>query len=524
MKIQIDVVTGFLDSGKTTYINQTLRDYSISGKKTVVLQFEYGEIDVDNRLTENIIIEKLNKGKQFDCEYIKEIIKKYNPQRIIIEYNGMKPINALFEVFEERTVRKRCSINYIVNTIDAATFEIFMNNMGSMFIEQISNSDIIVLNKTDGISIDKLDSIKKTIKTLNVSADIVNKSQEKKLEKIKSEDKFLFVILSMVAIYFIIAILRGVDFVSIESDLSWMKTFNTVFLSILMQAFPFILIGVFVSSFLQVCISDETFVRIFPRKMGFGFIVAILAGFLFPVCDCAIVPVASRLIKKGVPVPVAITFMLSAPLVNPVVIASTLYAFQGQPYIALLRVSTGIAIAIAVGISFIFFPEEKSIIKSGSDKLSCGCEYCNGDMQKRKGLSGKFGMIFNHAGAEFFQVGKYVIAGAFLSSIFQVAVPKDIFNNLFGRNVVALIVMMLAAFVFSVCSTSDAFIARTFTNQFPTGAIMGFLILGPMIDIKNMLMLLSSFRKGFVIKLVLFIFTFAFVLLYFQMLMLSFFM
>jgi uncharacterized membrane protein YraQ (UPF0718 family) len=398
-----------------------------------------------------------------------------------------------------------------------------MNNMGTMLTEQISNSESILLNKTEGISNEELDSIERAVRKLNESADIVQKVP-KHSRKTKSEDKFLLAILSMAALYFMISVFKEIDFVLIRNDMSWLNTFSTVFLSILMQAFPFILIGVFISSILQVFISDEALIRIFPRNTIFGFVFAVLAGFLFPVCDCAIVPVASRLIKKGVPVPAAITFMLSAPLVNPVVIASTLYAFHGQPYIALLRVCTGIAVALAVGISFIFFTEEKSIIRQGQDKLSCSCEYCSSGTESGKGISAKLGMVFSHAGAEFFEVGRYVIVGAFLSSLFQVAVPKDIFDKLLGRNVLSLIVMMLAAFVFSVCSTSDAFIARTFTNQFSTGAILGFLILGPMIDIKNLLMLLSSFKKGFVVKLILFIFTFSFVLLYLQMLILSLFL
>ena len=102
----------------------------------------------------------------------------------------------------------------------------------------------------------------------------------------------------------------------------------------------------------------------------------------------------------------------------------------------------------------------------------------------------------------------------------QTLIPKDIFSSLHGQNALSLLVMMFAAFLFSVCSTSDAFIARTFINQFSTSNVMGFMVLGPMIDVKNMLMLLSSFKKRFVIKLVLLIFGIAFIALYFMTLIL----
>jgi uncharacterized membrane protein YraQ (UPF0718 family) len=287
-----------------------------------------------------------------------------------------------------------------------------------------------------------------------------------------------------------------------------------IFLSILIQAIPFILIGILLSSILQVAIPSETIVRLFPQKKATGFITAIFAGVFFPVCDCAIVPVATRLIKKGVPLPVAITFMLSAPLVNPIVIASTLYAFPKQPTIALLRVSIGILIAVIVGATFLFFKEKKSIFKRSLDNIHCSCGCCSDRIQNKTGIIKKLELIFMHASTEFFQVGKFLIIGAFFSSLFQVCISKDIFNNLWGHKILSLLVMMLAAFVFSICSTSDAFIAKTFSLQFSTGAIMGFLVLGPMIDIKNMLMLLASFKKSFVIKLIATIFIVTFLILY----------
>lgn len=335
---------------------------------------------------------------------------------------------------------------------------------------------------------------------------------------LKIKDRFLLILFSLIVLYFMFIIFGTIDLSSVKIDATKLMAVNTVFLSILMQAFPFILIGVFVSSILQVIIPNETLVRIFPRKKGLGFIVAIFAGVLFPLCDCAIVPVAARLIKKGVAIPVAITFMLSAPLVNPIVIASTLYAFPGQPVIALYRIYFGVTVALVVGLMFVLFPNKSSIIKREFNNRECNCGHGHShvNVTSKKGLTEKFKDVITHASSEFFEVGKFLIVGAFLSSIFQTLISKDIFNNLFGHKALSLLIMMVAAFVFSVCSTSDAFIGKSFLSQFTIGSVMGFLILGPMIDIKNMLMLLSSFKKGFVLKLVAFIFICAFVLLYLQ--------
>jgi uncharacterized membrane protein YraQ (UPF0718 family) len=113
-----------------------------------------------------------------------------------------------------------------------------------------------------------------------------------------------------------------------------------------------------------------------------------------------------------------------------------------------------------------------------------------------------FEAVLTHAAGEFFEVGGYLIAGAALSSVIQVFVPKGIMTGLGASSVLSLLLMMLAAFILSICSTSDAFIARSFANSIPITSVMGFMVLGPMLDLKNLFMLFGSFKKGFVVKLV----------------------
>jgi uncharacterized membrane protein YraQ (UPF0718 family)/GTPase SAR1 family protein len=528
MKTQVDIITGFLGSGKTTFINGLLENEKLTNDRIVIIQCESGEIEIENQLIErkNIYVKKVAKDCNVDAKCINEVIKKYLPHRILIEYNGMKKLDDLLNVLYDRTIRKNCAINKIVHAVDAATFDIFMDNMGPILIEQISGSDIIVLNNTSGSSKSMLDKIEKTLKEINKSAEIGRafiREEENNADKnillinktkkqYKPSDLLFLVFFALITGYLLFSVLRSVDFSALNIDLSWLQALNTVFLSILIQAFPFILFGVLVSSIIQVFVSNETIIKFFPHKKGLGFIVALLAGFLFPVCDCAIVPVAARLVKKGVPLPTAVTFMLAAPIVNPLVIASTLYAFPGQPLIAFYRIYLGMTVAFAVGLAFLFFPEEKPVTMDRLDYITCRCGYCGGNSIP-KGFWGKTDAVFRHAGAEFFEVGRFLIIGAFLSSIVQTLIPKDILANIGGGYVISLVIMMLAAFILSICSTSDAFIARTFVNQFPMGAIMGFMVLGPMVDIKNLLMLLGNFKKRFVIKLVFIIFGLSFTLL-----------
>jgi uncharacterized membrane protein YraQ (UPF0718 family) len=309
-------------------------------------------------------------------------------------------------------------------------------------------------------------------------------------------------------------------------DISAVKTFNTIFISILMQAFPFMLIGIFVSSALHVFIPDEFIVKLFPLKKGLGFITALFAGLFFPVCECAIVPVVTRLVKKGVALPAAITFLLSAPIINPIVIISTLYAFPGQPEIVVYRLLFGLSIALIIGIVLHLStePDKKKVLLTTHEdeqehhKHSCSCACCEDEQHRHDeehiSIWEKLKNLFLHSSEEFFTVGKYLIIGAFFTSLIQTLVPKEMFLDLGKQNGLSLVIMMATAFLFSACSTSDAFIARSFVNKFSMGAVMGFMVFGPMMDVKNILMLLSGFKKSFVLKLVLLIFAFNFLVLY----------
>ncbi len=350
-----------------------------------------------------------------------------------------------------------------------------------------------------------------------------------------------YVVIALAAGYFIISLFRAVG----GLEFSGLRVYHTIFISILMQAFPFMLVGIFVSSTMHVFLSDQLIIRIFPRKYGLGFLSALIGGIFLPVCECAIVPVTTGLIKKGVPLPISFTFLLAAPIMNPIVIISTLYAFPGNPEVTVMRVILGLIVAILIGLILTVLERivPEIFLKPGridldiqhshcscehhdcshhepnhddGHEIDCGCyhhSHMHDDYEKydhildqnikmvRPVWKEKWESFFLHAGDEFFGVGKYLVLGASLTSLIQVVFPRSIFETLSGHQNLSLLVMMGLAFVFSACSTSDAFIARSYLDKFPIGSILGFLVFGPMMDIKNLLMLLANFRKTFVFSL-----------------------
>ena len=126
----------------------------------------------------------------------------------------------------------------------------------------------------------------------------------------------------------------------------------TLFLSLLVEAMPFLLFGVVLSSSLLLLVDEQKLITVLPKNPFLGALVGSCIGFLFPVCECGNIPVARRLLTKGVAPGVAIAFLLAAPTINPVVIWSTWVAFRGQPEIVILRVVFSLIIAVSVGCLF----------------------------------------------------------------------------------------------------------------------------------------------------------------------------
>ncbi|HFD2045709.1 TPA: permease [Clostridium perfringens] len=288
-----------------------------------------------------------------------------------------------------------------------------------------------------------------------------------------------------------------------------LNKFSIVFSSIVIEALPFILIGAVLASFMQVYISNNIFNKIISKNKLLGSIQAGIIGVFLPVCECATVPITKGLLNKKVPLNVAITYMLAAPIVNPLVILSTYYAFDGTIKVVLLRVGVGFLIAVIAGLLMLCLSGENNIfIDNGEGELQgkclCGCSEIDDNSSKPIRL-------LKHTSLEFYEIGKYFIVGATLASIFQTFVPRDIIFYFENSAVLSIIILMAFSFLISLCSEADAFVASTFMNRFSLGSITGFLIIGPMIDLKNTIMLFSIFKKSFVIKLLFVVFSLCFI-------------
>lgn len=520
MKIKIEIILGLLESGKTNFINSMLESDEIYNETIVVIQDELGQTDINypnDKISQkniNLITIEHNTDDDINENYIKDIIIKYCPERIFIETNGMKNSSYILKVFNNDVIKKLCIVDDIVSIVDAETFNLYYRNMQDLLFSQIFNSEKIILNNLNKFTKNEITNIISQIKNINETASIMEYSEfedspDYSYLELYDNNKNVFTFKTYIFIFLIIFSFTALsafsllDFSISSQYLTTLNKFYTVFISILIEGIPFILIGSFVSALIQIYVSKEFIIKVLPHNIFLSCIIAAFAGIIFPICDCGTIPIVKGFIRKKVPTAACITFLLSAPIVNPIAIVSTVYAFQDMKYVVIYRIFSGIIIAILIGLIIHFFTRDNpNILKNNTDPLSCECAICSDSYEDSKASIDILRNIFFHTIDEFFNIGKFMIIGAFISSIFQTIVYFD--SNLYfpNDNRTSLLIMILLAFLLSVCSTSDAFIAKGFLKLFSLNSVMGFLVVGPMLDIKNTFMLFGNFKKTFVLKLI----------------------
>lgn len=285
-----------------------------------------------------------------------------------------------------------------------------------------------------------------------------------------------------------------------------LKNISIVFMSIFFESLPFLLLGSLISAVIEHFVSDDIFEKVIPKNKILGTIVGILLGFFLPACDCAVIPVSKRLIKKKVPLNVVVSFMLASPIINPVVLLSTYKAFyKTNPELFYYRIILGILVSFIIGLIMGIIFKNKPIIKRIKEEEEiCACNH-------EKGLKHSLVDILKHTSYDLYEVIKYLIFGALLASLIQVLMPRSIlliFNN---NEVLSIIVLMIFAYLISLCSTSDSFVGKSLLTIFGKTSIMAYLLLGPMIDIKNTIVLFGNYKRKYVTVLIFVIFIIIFI-------------
>lgn len=284
----------------------------------------------------------------------------------------------------------------------------------------------------------------------------------------------------------------------------WTGLINDIsinFLAIVLEALPFMLIGSLAGGLIEVFVPIAWMDRIFGQRRVLAVFLAGGMGILFPVCECAIVPVVRRLLGKGIPFAAAITFLLAGPIVNVIVAASTAIAYRSNWNYVGTRMVLGYLLAVSIGLLMGLFFKNHSGLQAGLAKqTACGCGHDHGNTDQT--LFTRLRHSLEHASDDFFNVGRFLIIGAFIAALMRSTIDMNTYLGLAESPWIAILLMMAMAVLLNLCSEADAFIAASFRGLLPGSAQMAFMVLGPMLDIKLILMYFSVFHKRAIFTLI----------------------
>ncbi len=264
-------------------------------------------------------------------------------------------------------------------------------------------------------------------------------------------------------------------------DVPALQTWSTVFVSITVQALPFLVLGVLVSASIAAFLPASVLQRALPSRPALAVPVAGAAGVLLPGCECGSVPVASSLMSRGIAPAAALTFLLSAPAINPIVLVATAVAFPGRPEFVGARLVASLATAIVVGLLWVRFGQERWLRRPVRHAAPG---------ESRRAV---FTSTVRH---DFLHAGGFLVLGGLTAATLNVLVPRDLYRAVAEDPVLSVLALAVLAVVLAICSEADAFVAASLT-EFSSTAKLTFMVVGPMVDVKLVALQAGTFGRGF---------------------------
>ncbi|WP_234048365.1 permease [Streptomyces liliifuscus] len=263
-----------------------------------------------------------------------------------------------------------------------------------------------------------------------------------------------------------------------------MQSWMTVFVAVMVQALPFLVLGVLLSAVIAVFVPPSFFARALPGRPALAVPVAGMAGAVLPGCECASVPVAGALVRRGVTPAAALAFLLSAPAINPIVLTATAVAFPGKPQMVAARFVASLLVACMMGWLWQRLGRA-DWLRPPSRPASDGL--------------GKGAAFWGSVRHDVMHAGGFLVVGAMAAATLKAVVPEEWLSLAADNPVVSVLALAVLAVLLSICSEADAFVAASLT-QFSLTARLTFLVVGPMIDLKLFAMQTATFGREFALR------------------------
>jgi uncharacterized membrane protein YraQ (UPF0718 family) len=276
-----------------------------------------------------------------------------------------------------------------------------------------------------------------------------------------------------------------------------LQDFITLSLSIIIEALPFVVLGILLSIVVQVWIPEGFLFRILPKRALLRRVALSFLGMFLPVCECGNVPLARGLLTKGFSLGESLTFLLAAPILNPITIITTQQAFRSDNTILAARLIGGFLVANIIGWLFSAYSAKQSEALL-TPEFAKSCEVARHHHPHSEGRLRQSLEVFAQ---EANNIMPALFIGGFIAGLVQVGLPRDVLLTLGGHVVWSVLAMMVLAFVISICANVDAFFSLAFANTFTTGALVSFLVFGPIIDIKMLNLMRTTYRARVILTI-----------------------
>lgn len=274
------------------------------------------------------------------------------------------------------------------------------------------------------------------------------------------------------------------------------RDFVTLSVSVIIESLPFVFLGIVLSAVVQIWLPEGFLLRRLPRNPAARRITLSMLGMLLPVCECGNVPLARGLIVNGLTVAESMTFLFAAPILNPITIITTQQAFGWDSPILVSRILGGFLIANLVGWIYSRHPQPETLL---TPRFQAACAIGDHHLESDGRLRRSVTLFARETNAML----PALFVGAALAGLIQIAVSRDVLVTLGGNPVWSVLALMILAFVVAICSNVDAFFILSFGATFMPGAIVAFLVFGPMIDIKMLALLRTTFTARTLLQLTL---------------------
>ncbi len=462
------VVMGFLGSGKTSSITAGIESHKISN--VLLFQFEQGlqSPALSNERVHTFSIDDDSKNTISACQ---QVLQDHQYRELWIEWNGLGSLESFEELFLHSPLGDMLDIKHIYYVTHPEWVESQLPYLGEIPLSQIRYSDTVILGNTTQEKAKEYTELAPN-STWIACQDVKQWPITKPIQMSKPRWKH----------YAIIPILLALGYMFYVQP-NWV----TMTTAILLQMIPFLLLGTGISVIVEQYVSPYRIEKYLHRSPMFAYILAIIMACTMPLCDCAVIPILRSLTRQGLAPKVSLFFTMISPLLNPIVLLSTYYAFPKEPLILWGRPLLGIVLAFIVS------------------------QYCGPRIYGRtdafppwkqltlvKSLSKDIG-FFGRLQEETLRLLPFIIIGSILSSGLQLFLPKQWLQDIsLSGSMLVIFGMMALAFCVSICSTADAIIARSFMNVIPLPGILAFLLFGPLLDIKNYVLLRNLFPNSFV--------------------------